>query len=147
MRFDAGNYRDLQEQKTIILDHFRGEGWRTPELLDEAARGTNFYFDRMCQIRMPRWTRGRVALVGDAGYCASPAAGMGGSLAIIGVTALADAFARYPGDVEAASQEYNDSLRPFVEEVQAEAIDSGLQMFVPKTAEALRERNAHFVMS
>ncbi|SEN96557.1 hypothetical protein [Paenibacillus sp. OV219] len=51
-----------------------------------------FYFDKLCQMKMPSWTKGRVALVGDAGYCASTAAGMGGSLAIDGAAALADAF-------------------------------------------------------
>jgi 2-polyprenyl-6-methoxyphenol hydroxylase-like FAD-dependent oxidoreductase len=112
--------------------------------LEEAARSGNFYFDKMCQIRMPSWTKGRVALVGDAGYCASPAAGMGGSLAIIGATALADAFAKHPENLEAAFHEYNDSLRPFVEDVQAQAVNFGLEMFVPSSEEALQRRNNRF---
>jgi 2-polyprenyl-6-methoxyphenol hydroxylase-like FAD-dependent oxidoreductase len=136
------NYRDQQEQRNIILRQFSGEGWRTPELLEETARSGNFYFDRMCQIRMPSWTKGRVALVGDAAYCASPAAGMGGSLAIIGATALADAFSKHPGDFKTAFQEYNDSLRPFVEDVQAQAVNFGLEMFVPGSEEAIQKRNA-----
>jgi 2-polyprenyl-6-methoxyphenol hydroxylase-like FAD-dependent oxidoreductase len=138
------DYRDQEEQRRIILQRFRGEGWRTQELLEELSHCRNFYFDKMCQIKMPSWTKGRVALVGDAGYCASPAAGMGGSLAIIGATALADAFQKHPGDYEAAFQEYNASLRPFVEEVQAQAVNFGLEMFVPRTEEALERRNAHF---
>ena len=136
------SYHDLQEQRGIILQQFSGEGWRTPELLEETARSTNFYFDKMCQIRMPSWTKGRVVLVGDAAYCASPAAGMGGSLAIIGATALADAFDKHPGDLQAAFVEYNDSLRAFVEDVQAQAINFGLEMFVPRSQEALERRNA-----
>ena len=99
-------------------------------------------FTQMCQIRMPSWTRGRVGLAGDSGYCASPAAGMGGSLAILGATALADAFTKHPGDREAAFQEYNDSLRAFVEDVQAQAVHVGLEMFVPESEEALQRRNA-----
>ena len=138
------NYRDQREQRAIIHQRFFGEGWRTAELLEEAAEAGNFYFDKMCQIRMPSWTKGRVALVGDAGYCASPAAGMGGSLAIIGATALADAFTKHPKDLEAAFQEYNDSLRPFVEDVQAKAVNFGLEMFVPRSEEAIQKRNAQF---
>jgi len=69
---------------------------------------------------------------------------MGGSLAIVGATALADAFQKHPEDFEAAFQEYNDSLRPFVENVQAQAVDFGLEMFVPRTEEALQRRNRHF---
>jgi 2-polyprenyl-6-methoxyphenol hydroxylase-like FAD-dependent oxidoreductase len=138
------SYRDQEEQRGIILQQFSGEGWRTRELLEELSSCRDFYFDKMCQIRMPSWTKGRVALVGDAGYCASPAAGMGGSLAIVGATALADAFQKNPGDFEKAFQEYNESLRPFVEGVQAQAVSFGLEMFVPRSEEALQRRNANF---
>jgi 2-polyprenyl-6-methoxyphenol hydroxylase-like FAD-dependent oxidoreductase len=138
------SYRDQEEQRGIILQQFGGEGWRTRELLEELSRCRDFYFDKMCQIRMPSWTKGRVALVGDAGYCASPAAGMGGSLAIVGATALADAFQKHPESFEAAFREYNDSLRPFVEDVQAQAVNFGLEMFVPRSEDALQRRNAHF---
>jgi len=141
------SYRDQEEQRGIILQQFGGEGWRTRELLEELSRCRDFYFDKMCQIRMPSWTKGRVALVGDAGYCASPAAGMGGSLAIVGATALADAFQKHPESFEAAFREYNDSLRPFVEDVQAQAVNFGLEMFVPRSEEALQRRNAHFSVS
>ena len=136
------DYRNQTEQREIILREFAGMGWRTTELLNETDHSINFYFDKMCQIRMPSWTKGRVALVGDAGYCASPAAGMGGSLAVIGATALADAFIKHPRDIEKAFQEYNDSLRPFVENVQAQAVNFGLEMFIPRTDEALQKRNA-----
>jgi len=141
------SYRDQEEQRGIILQQFGGEGWRTRELLEELSRCRDFYFDKMCQIRMPSWTKGRVALVGDAGYCASPAAGMGGSLAIVGAPALADAFQKHPESFEAAFREYNDSLRPFVEDVQAQAVNFGLEMFVPRSEEALQRRNAHFSVS
>ena len=80
--------------------------------------GDDFYFDRINQIRMPCWSRGRVTLVGDAGYCVSPLAGFGGSMAIIGAGRLADALERYPDDHAAAFRHYENELRPFVEEVQ-----------------------------
>ena len=60
---------------------------------------------------MPLWTSGRVALVGDAGYCPSPAAGMGGSVAIRGATALYDAFLNADGDIASAFAEYERSFR------------------------------------
>ena len=88
---------------------------------------------------MPSWTKGRVALVGDAGYCASPAAGMGGSLAIIGATALADAFEKHNGDHELAFDEYNKGLRPFIEQVQADAVQM-LDLLLPKTDEEIKSR-------
>ena len=135
------DYRNEQQMRTIILDHFRNTGWRTPELLEEVKHNTGFYFDKLCQMKMPSWTKGRVALVGDAGYCASPAAGRGGSLAIDGAAALADAFSKYNGNYERAFQEYNERFRPFIEQVQAEVIDFGLDALIPGTEEAIRKRN------
>ena len=82
------DYRDFDQQRNIILEQFAGQSWRTAELLDEVEHSGNFYFDKFCQVKMPSWTKGRVALVGDAGYCASPAAGMGGSLAMSGAAAI-----------------------------------------------------------
>jgi hypothetical protein len=72
---------------------------------------------------------------------------MGGSLAIVGATAFADAFAKHPGDYEAALQEYKDNLRPFVNDVQEHAVNFGLEMFLPNPEEALERRNAHFRIS
>jgi 2-polyprenyl-6-methoxyphenol hydroxylase-like FAD-dependent oxidoreductase len=82
------DHRDEAQQRKIISEQFAGQGWKMPELLEKVENSTSFYFDKVCQIKMPSWTKGRVALVGDAAYCASPAAGMGGSLAIIGAAAL-----------------------------------------------------------
>jgi 2-polyprenyl-6-methoxyphenol hydroxylase-like FAD-dependent oxidoreductase len=137
----AYDYRNEQQQRNMILDQFKGTGWRTPELLEEVQRSKTFYFDKLCQMKMPSWTKGRVALVGDAGYCASPAAGRGGSLAIDGAAALADAFEKCGGDHELAFREYNESFRPFIEEVQASVVNFGLAALVPRTEAAISKRN------
>ena len=134
--------RDRDGQKQMIRDHFESAGWRTHELLREMDRCDDFYFDKLCQTRMPAWTKGRVALVGDAGYCPSPAAGMGGSMALLGAAALADAFRRHPDDFETAFEEYDRSLRPMVEEIQTNAVEVGMKMFLPTSEEDLRQRNA-----
>jgi 2-polyprenyl-6-methoxyphenol hydroxylase-like FAD-dependent oxidoreductase len=101
----------------------------------------DFYFDKLCQIRMQPWTKGRVALVGDAAYCPSSAAGMGGSVAILGSAALADAFQKHPGDFRTAFQEYDESFRPIAEGIQAHAVAFGLEMFMPSSEEAIQRRN------
>jgi 2-polyprenyl-6-methoxyphenol hydroxylase-like FAD-dependent oxidoreductase len=137
----AYDRRSQDQQKDMIRQHFNGEGWRITELLDEMVRCDNFYFDKLCQIRMPSWSKGRVALVGDAAYCPSPAAGMGGSMAILGAAALADALHKYPVDLSRAFQEYDESFRPTVEAIQTAAIDIGLAMFMPRTEEAIQKRN------
>jgi 2-polyprenyl-6-methoxyphenol hydroxylase-like FAD-dependent oxidoreductase len=136
------DHRDEARQRKLIAEQFLGQGWRTAELLEEVAASTSFYFDKLCQIRMPEWSRGRVVLVGDAGYCPSPAAGMGGSLAIDGAAALADALRAAEGDYVRGFREYDAQFRPFIDEVQAEAVRTGLATLVPRTEEAIRARNA-----
>ncbi|WP_028980694.1 FAD-dependent monooxygenase [Sporocytophaga myxococcoides] len=135
------DYRDVEQQRKIISRQFDDQSWRTQELLHEMMNAQNFYFDKFCQIKMSSWTKGRVALVGDAGYCASPAAGMGASLSICGATTLADALQKYSGNFELAFQDYNKKLRTFIEEVQATAETNIRENFIPRTEEAIRMRN------
>ncbi|MDN5286632.1 MAG: FAD-binding monooxygenase [Mucilaginibacter sp.] len=135
------DYRDIAQQRKIILEKFTGQSWRAAELLEELQHSKNFYFDKFCQIKMPSWTKGRVALVGDAAYCASPAAGMGASLAVSGAGALADALQKHNGDFKLAFQDYNNNLRPFIEEVQAQAELDLKENFIPRTEEAISKRN------
>jgi 2-polyprenyl-6-methoxyphenol hydroxylase-like FAD-dependent oxidoreductase len=136
------DYRDAGQQRQILAAQFAGQGWRTAELLAEVQKAEISYFDKFCQIKMPAWTKGRVALVGDAGYCASPAAGVGASLAMSGAAAVADALATHDGNFDLAFQAYNHTLRPYVEEVQATALTLLSEYFIPKTEEAIRVRNA-----
>jgi len=133
--------RNTEEQKRMIRENFEDGGWRTRELLDEMSRCEDFYFDKLCQVRMRSWTKGRVALVGDAGYCPSPAAGMGGSVAILGAAALADALGQHPGHLRAAFQLYDESFRPTVDAIQTQAVEFGMEMFLPRSEEAIKERN------
>ncbi|MFT3697004.1 MAG: FAD-dependent monooxygenase [Kofleriaceae bacterium] len=134
------DHRDEAQQRRIIAEQFATVPWRARELLREIDHSTSFYFDKLCQIRMPQWSKGRVVLVGDAGYCASPAAGMGGSLALDGAAAFADAM-REHADLSSAFASYDARLRPFVDEIQAQAVKTGLETLVPRTAEAIEARN------
>jgi 2-polyprenyl-6-methoxyphenol hydroxylase-like FAD-dependent oxidoreductase len=72
------DYRDLDAQKEILIDAFAGHtSWKIPELLDAARADPELFFDSASQIHMPFWHHGRVALVGDAGYCAAFLSGRG----------------------------------------------------------------------
>jgi 2-polyprenyl-6-methoxyphenol hydroxylase-like FAD-dependent oxidoreductase len=135
------DYRDRAQQRRLIHDRFDGLGWKVPAMLAGSNGDDDFYFDRINQIRMPCWSRGRVALVGDAGYCVSPLAGFGGSMAIIGAGRLATALEQYPGNHAAAFRHYEDGLRPFVEEVQERAASDGMAMMCPADEGELAERD------
>jgi 2-polyprenyl-6-methoxyphenol hydroxylase-like FAD-dependent oxidoreductase len=135
------DYRDRAQQRRLIHERFDGIGWKVPAMLAGSAGDDDFYFDRINQIRMPNWSRGRVTLVGDAGYCVSPLAGFGGSMAIIGAGRLAAALEQHPGDHAAAFRHYEDGLRPFVKEVQERAASDGMSMMCPADEGELAERD------
>lgn len=137
----AYDYRDRARLRRLVHEHFDGLGWKVPQMLSHVDDEGDFYFDRATQIRMPNWSKGRAALVGDAGYCVSPVAGMGGSMAIIGAARLADALAQHADDHAAAFRAYEDGLRPFVEEVQTRAATEGMAVIFPASAHELAERD------
>jgi 2-polyprenyl-6-methoxyphenol hydroxylase-like FAD-dependent oxidoreductase len=66
---------------------------------------------------------------------------MGGSVAILGAAALGEALQRHPGDVRTAFQKYEESFRPTAEAIQAHAVEIGLEMFMPRSEEAIHRRN------
>ena len=135
------DYRDKAQQRRFIRDQFAGLDWKVPAMLAEVGESDDFYFDRINQIRMPSWSHGRVALVGDAGYCVSPLAGFGGSMAIIGAGRLAEALARHPDSHPMAFHAYEQGLRSFVEEIQERAATDGLQMMFPADDAEMAERD------
>jgi 2-polyprenyl-6-methoxyphenol hydroxylase-like FAD-dependent oxidoreductase len=135
------DHRDRAQQRGVIHDHFDRLGWKVPAMLEHVDSGDHFYFDKINQIRMPVWSKGRVALVGDAGYCVSPVAGMGGSMAIIGAARLADALQHHGIDHKAAFQAYHEKLRPLVDEVQEKAVNFGMAMMFPSDEAEIAERN------
>ncbi|NBE51832.1 FAD-dependent monooxygenase [Streptomyces boluensis] len=111
----------LQERVVGKLASMRWEGSR---LAEAARKAPDFYCDAMAQIRMDQWSRGRVTLLGDAGYCPSPLSGQGTSLALVGAHVLADSLARADGDHRAAYARYERRMRPFVTLNQALATEN-----------------------
>lgn len=116
--------RDLDAQRRLIEDHVAHVGWETGRLLDAMWKASDFYFDAMAQIHMPSWTTGRVALLGDAGYCPSPLSGQGTSVALVGAYVLANALARADGDHQTAFTTYEGKMRTFVALNQALATEN-----------------------
>jgi 2-polyprenyl-6-methoxyphenol hydroxylase-like FAD-dependent oxidoreductase len=88
--------------------------WEVPRLLAELDRADDLYLDSISQIVMPTWTTGRVALVGDAGYCPGPAVGGGTSLAIIGAYLLASELVKASGDHTYGFTAYQHALEAVV---------------------------------
>jgi len=109
------NVRDVQEQMQFMREIFADFGWEVPTIFAHMLHSNDFYFDAVCQVKMGAWSKGRVALVGDAGYCASPLSGQGNNLALVGAYILAGELRAAGGSHAAAFSRYNELMRPFVE--------------------------------
>ncbi len=110
---------DPKGQQKFIEEVFAGSGWEMPRILAEMKDSPDFYFDSMAQIHMPQWSKGRVSLVGDAAYSATPLSGQGTSIAIAGAYVLAGELAYAQGDCQRAFFRYEELVRPFAKQNQA----------------------------
>ena len=116
--------RDSKDQQKLIEEAFADSGWEMPRILAAMKDSPDFYFDSMAQIHMPHWTKGRVTLVGDAAYSATPLSGQGTSIAIAGAYVLAGELAEAHGDYPIAFSRYEELVRPFAKQNQALAMMS-----------------------
>ena len=101
----------LDGQKELLLALYADDKWECRHILDELKGTQELYFDRVSQIRMPSWSRGRVALVGDAAFCVSLLAGQGSALAMTSAYVLAGELAKAGGRHDVAFREYEAYLR------------------------------------
>ncbi|HVY57676.1 MAG TPA: FAD-binding domain [Xanthobacteraceae bacterium] len=127
-------------QKQVLRTRYGDGGWECPRILDALDAAPELYFDRVSQIRMPSWSRGRVALVGDAAFCVSLLAGQGSALAMTAAYVLAGELANADGRHEEAFRRYETCLRTYIETKQAGA-ERFAGAFAPKTAWGLWFRN------
>jgi 2-polyprenyl-6-methoxyphenol hydroxylase-like FAD-dependent oxidoreductase len=110
--------RDLTAQRRLIRNLYGDMGWQVPRLLAELEKADDLYLDSISAIVMESWTRGRVALVGDAGYSPGAAVGGGTSLAVIGAYVLASELAAASRDHVRGLAAYEEVLRPAVRQSQ-----------------------------
>lgn len=89
------------------------------------------YFDTVSQVVMPRWSVGRVVLLGDAAWCVTLFAGHGAALALTGADQLGDSLAQHGGDIPAAINAWESQLRPETIKRQALARRGMLQYAPP----------------
>jgi 2-polyprenyl-6-methoxyphenol hydroxylase-like FAD-dependent oxidoreductase len=107
-----------EEALQIVRERSAGMGWEVPRLVAAIDARSELFFDAFSQVVLDTWARGRVVLLGDAGFCPSPLSGQGTALALVGAYVLAGALAAEP-DPAAALAAYEAALRPWVERTQA----------------------------
>lgn len=119
----AAKYAELPANRAGQIAFVRQEcshmGWKIPKLLDAMEHSADFYLGALAQVKMDCWTKGRIALIGDAAYCPSPYTGQGTSLALVGAYVLAWELGQSEGDFAGAFARYEMRMRPFVEENHA----------------------------
>jgi 2-polyprenyl-6-methoxyphenol hydroxylase-like FAD-dependent oxidoreductase len=121
----------IQEQQRVLADKMSPAGWKVPSLLAAMPSAPDFYFDSVNQVRVDQWWRGRVALLGDAGYCGSPLAGLGTSMALVGAYVLAGELASVSTPA-AAFAAYQREMADYVTS-GLELPPGGMALFAPKS--------------
>lgn len=131
---------DVAERKRLLHRVFGDAGWECPRILAAMDTVEDVYFDRVSQIRMDRWSKGRVMLIGDAASCVSLLAGEGTGLAMTEAYVLAGELRRANGDHRKAFGAHERRLRTFIEGKQQSA-ERFAPAFAPKTAAGVLFRN------
>ena len=124
----------IAEQKAMMHDLFGDAGWETSRALAGMDSADDFYMQEVAQVKMDEcWSRGRMAVLGDAAYCPSPISGMGTTVAVVGAYLLAGEIARSPKDPQIAFASYERLMRPFVTKAQ-KLIPGAPHLANPETA-------------
>lgn len=131
---DADAYRALLQQA------FADAGWEGPTILDAMRECKDLYFNSVSQIRMNRWSQGRVALTGDANFAPSLLSGQGSAFAMAGAYLLAGELKAANGDHEIAFGKYQTRFKPFID-AQQEAAVRTIRWYAPKRQLDLWLRN------
>ncbi|MGW6484947.1 FAD-dependent monooxygenase [Streptomyces sp. NPDC055059] len=131
--------RDVDQQKRILAERFAGMGWEAPRVLKALEDADDLYFDAIAQIHVDRLTKGRVVLLGDAGYGATMG-GMGTGVAIVGAYVLAGELALAGGDHRTAFAAYEAQIADFAKGCQKISGNAG-PFFAPPTERKIRSRD------
>lgn len=128
---------DTRHHRKLIMTIYADDGWRTPELLDRLRDTDDLYFDAVNSVRLPNWSRGRIALVGDAASCVS-LLGDGATKAIAGAYALAEELAGTE-DHEVAFRRYQERHKRLIS--SPASVRLGGAFLVPATGYGITVRN------
>jgi len=128
-----------QKRLPLLKEAYRGAGWIAENILNDVTAAETVFFDSTTQIVMPSWSKGRVALLGDACACLTLLAGQGSHLAMAEAYVIATELDRYGADYRAAFAAYEKKLKPATLKKQRAAVRIS-RFFVPSTRSFTRLR-------
>lgn len=130
-----------EEQRLPLVERaFQGAGWIAEQVLQDLPPASSVFFDSTTQIVMPAWTKGRVALLGDACGCLTLIAGQGSHMAMAGAYVIARELERHGPDYPAALNSYEAFLKPFINKKQKDAVRLS-RNFVPSRSSNIMLRH------
>jgi 2-polyprenyl-6-methoxyphenol hydroxylase-like FAD-dependent oxidoreductase len=109
-------------QRALLRERFAASGWECPAILEALDGAHGVYVDRVSQIHLDRWSKGRVALVGDAAFCVSLLGGQGSALAMVAAYVLAGELKAAEGRHEIAFARYEERLHAMIARKQKAAL-------------------------
>ncbi|KAK7757291.1 hypothetical protein SLS62_000841 [Diatrype stigma] len=147
-KLKASYKESVDKQKEVFAEAFKDAGWQTDRLLHGLKTCADFWAAEVGQVKMNQLYKGRVVLVGDAGYCPSPFTGMGTTGGLIGAYVLAGELARNGNDVPGALKAYERIVQPPIKECQRIPVGSALGWFFPSSQLGISVlRNAFWAVS
>ncbi|QRP44814.1 FAD-dependent monooxygenase [Amycolatopsis sp. FDAARGOS 1241] len=133
------DHRDAEQHKRLLENAYAGAGWRVPELREHVRVAEDLYFDSVSRVRVPKWSAGRVVLVGDAASCVS-LFGDGSTLAMAGAYTLATELVASPHDPALAFRRYEAAHRKLSDPKQRK-VPVATALLIPATRAGMAVRN------
>lgn len=133
------DHRDTKAQKDLLRRLFTGMPWKTESALSALDDARGFYFDSISQVKMDHYSKGRVVLIGDAGYGAT-CGGMGAGMGMVAAYVLAGELAAANGDHTVAFPAYEAQITGYAKECQKVAGNAGM-FLAPRTARGITMRD------
>lgn len=131
---------DKEAQKRLLAARFADMAWPHAAVALENLEGADdLYFDAIAQIHVDGLSRGRVVLLGDAGYGATMG-GIGTGTALVCAYALAGELAAARGDHRVAFAAYEAEVRDYARGCQQTSGNAG-PFLAPPTERRIRSRD------
>lgn len=108
----------IDRQKEYFANLYNDAGWDSKRLIEKMMQAEDFYTYEVAQVKMDKWSTGRVVMIGDCASCPSPITGQGTNVAITQAYTLAAMISKFPNDHKKALEAYEDDLRGWVEGIQ-----------------------------
>ncbi|KAF2115959.1 hypothetical protein BDV96DRAFT_574867 [Lophiotrema nucula] len=116
----------VEKRHRFWADNYKDAGWEAERFLEGLKTTDDWYSCEIAQVKLKELHKGRVVLLGDAGYGPSVFTGMGTTSSLFGAYVLAGELARNPNNIKGALNMYEEKLRPHIEEAQKVGGNFGL---------------------